>query len=284
MTKIAFIGFGEAAQAFTKTLRDNFITQVSAFDTFETTKIRVAAESLNVTLHETPQTAVDGADWIISAVTAGQSLIAAQSFMTASGQVFFDINSVSPQRKIETSAHVKAQGADYVDMAVMTPVHPKGHRSSVLIAGDTAGVEKRLRDLDFNFEVISTTPGDATAIKMVRSLFVKGLEALTVQTLLAADSAGCFDRVAKSLENSYPGLNWPDFAAYQIERVGTHGKRRAEEMRESAVTMENLGHHTGEALASATADLQDRIGALGLRLDANAPLEMLVREIQKGLK
>jgi hypothetical protein len=95
---------------------------------------------------------------------------------------------------------------------------------------------------------------------MVRSLFVKGLEAITVETLLAAHASGCLDYILKSLGGSYPGLGLPDFARYQFERTTKHGKRRAAEMRESAVTLDGLGLHG--ALAAAIADVQEKMGGL----------------------
>ncbi len=81
-------------------------------------------------------------------------------------------------------------------------------------------------------DVVGETAGDATAVKMVRSLFVKGLEAITVEAALAAAASGCFDRVMTSLEKSYPGLGWPDNVSYNFERTLRHGARRAAEMRE----------------------------------------------------
>ncbi len=126
------------------------------------------------------------ADWIVSAVTADQSLEAAETACAwlRPGQTFFDINSVSPDRKRATAANVNATGAVYIDMAVMAPVHPKGHRTKVLLAGPVAAdMSGQLSALGFDFETVGSEAGAATAIKMVRSLFVKGLEAITVEAL-----------------------------------------------------------------------------------------------------
>lgn len=209
-----------------------------------------------------PKDAVAGTDWVFSAVTADQSLEAARAAapFCGAGQVFFDINSVSPARKRDSAA-LFSDGV-YVDMAVMAPVHPRGHATPVLIAGGNAArVAPALSDLGFSLDVVGPEPGAATAIKMVRSLFVKGLEAITVEALLAAQASGCFDYVLQSLTNSYPGLGWPEFASYQFERTTRHGKRRAAEMRESAATLNELGL-TGQ-LADAIADVQMEMGQAG---------------------
>lgn len=283
--KIGFIGFGEAARAFQQSLATTAPhLAFSAYDLlFDTQGMEgacaTAARDRSVELVR-PQD-LSACDWIISAVTADQSLEAAQAACAwlRADQIYFDINSVSPERKRDSAALVASAGATYLDMAVMAPVYPRGHRTPTLIAGSaTGGVAEALGALDFNFEIVGPEPGGATATKMVRSLFVKGMEAITVETLLAAEASGCLDYVMNSLGSSFPGLGWPDFARYQFERTLTHGKRRAAEMRESAATMRTLG--LNDALADAIADTQDRMGALKSRAPADdVDLVTLVRAL-----
>jgi 3-hydroxyisobutyrate dehydrogenase-like beta-hydroxyacid dehydrogenase len=267
--KIAFIGFGEAGRAFQASLADQDPTlEFTAYDLLLDSEGRsgacaTAMKAAGVEAAPSSADAVAKADWIICAVTADQSLPAAQDAAPHihQGQTFFDINSVSPKRKEASAAlfgPISKTGATYLDMAVMAPVHPKGHRTAVLLAGavDDA-LASRLEALGFAFEIVGPKPGAATAIKMVRSLFVKGLEAITVETLLAAQASGCLDHILKSVSGSYPGLGLPDFATYQFERTTRHGKRRAAEMRESAATLNDLGLHG--ALADAIADVQARM-------------------------
>lgn len=280
--KIAFIGFGEAARAFVGTLRGAGDIAFSAFDILTArgrdAALREAAAGLGVRVCAGPAEAVEGADWIVSAVTAADSLEAGRSVAAAlrPGQVFIDINSVSGGRKQETARAVTAGGGAYLDMAVMAPVHPRGHRTPILIAGpQTVEMGHRLGLLGFDLEIAGEEIGAATTIKMLRSMFVKGLEAITVQTLLAARAAGRFDEVYASLSKSFPGLGWPAFPRYLVERVATHGIRRAAEMRESAVTMAELGFPAGHDLALAVAALQQEVGGLGLKLDRDGNLESL---------
>ncbi len=262
--RVAFIGFGEAARAFVDSLAATAPSiTFAAFDLRQDDEMAKAMSSRDVRMGADPCAAIEGADWVFSAVTADQSFLAAKSVEAglAAGQVFFDINSVSPERKRKTAALVVAQGADYIDMAVMAPVHPKGHATPVLTAGRRAAeMNKALAELGFSSEAVGVEPGEATAIKMVRSLFVKGLEAITVEALLAASASGCFERVYASLSKSFPGLGWPEHAAYAFERTLKHGNRRAAEMRESAVTLDGLGLQGG--LADRIADVQEAMGAL----------------------
>ncbi len=273
VTRIGFIGFGEAARAWCTSLPRDGTVRISAYDILLETEARqgfeVAAKALGVTLAEGSHQAIRDADIVVSAVTAAQSLIAAQSVAGAvrPGQVYLDINSVSPGRKRDTAALISDTGAAYVDMAVMAPVHPKGHRTPVLIAGaDVPALQDFLDGFGFDHDRVGPEPGAATTIKMIRSLFVKGLEALTVQALTAADSAGVYDRIFASLSGSYPGLNWDKFPGYQFERVATHGIRRAAEMRESAATLREMGFAEGGDLAAAVAELHQAVGQAGLAL------------------
>ncbi len=244
MTVFAIIGFGEAGRAFRASLGD---VRVIAWDIKlqgeGAAAMRAAMKDACVEAAPGPDGFGD-ADWIISAVTADQSHIAAASVAPhiRQGQLFIDINSVSPDRKRANAALIEGAGGRYLDMAVMQPVLPRGHRTPVLVAGHEArALMPELLALGFQADVAGDAPGAATAIKMVRSLFVKGLEAITIECLLAAEASGCTDEIMASLSGSYPGLGWPDFPAYTFERVMTHGIRRAAEMDEVGATLDALG-------------------------------------------
>ncbi|MGN6470072.1 MAG: DUF1932 domain-containing protein [Rhizobiaceae bacterium] len=282
--RIGFLGFGEAARAFCDSLAGEGLA-FSAYDILlddagRAEAMRDAMRGRNVTIAESPAGLRD-ADWIISAVTADQSLIAARSLLPhlVQGQVVIDLNSVSPGRKRQTAEEVGTAGAAYLDMAVMAPVHPRGHRTPVLLAGEQAeALSREIAALGFNGRVVGDRPGAAAAIKMVRSVFVKGLEAITVEALLAAEASGCFEEILASLSSSYPGLDLPKTAPYQFERTLRHGARRAAEMRESAATLNALGLRGG--IAAETAEIQERMGRAGKSVDPDeADLRTLVRSV-----
>jgi 3-hydroxyisobutyrate dehydrogenase-like beta-hydroxyacid dehydrogenase len=282
--RIGFIGFGEVGRALCDSLAGSGIS-FAAYDLLLDDKERAEAmcaamRERNVTIAETPAGLRD-ADWIISAVTADQSLIAARSMLPhlVQGQVVIDLNSVSPGRKRQTAEEVRAAGAAYFDMAVMAPIHPRGHRTPVLLAGEEADrLAREMAALGFDCRVVGDRPGAATAIKMVRSVFVKGLEAITVEALLAAEASSCFEEILASLSSSYPGLDLPNTAPYQFERTLRHGARRAAEMRESAATLDALGLRGG--IAAETAEIQERMGRAGKIVNPDEPnLRGLVRAV-----
>lgn len=266
--RIGFLGFGEAARAFCDSLaapgRRFVAYDVKLGRESEAAAMRAAMEERRVAIAESPAGLAD-ADWLFSAVTADQSFAAARSVLPhlVQGQLLIDINSVSPGRKRETAMLVVGAGAAYLDMAVMAPVDPRGHRTPVLVAGAPVdAVWPAMAEMGFSGRVVGQQAGDATAIKMVRSLFVKGLEAITVEALLAAEASGCFEEIMASLCASYPGLDLPTMASYQFERTLRHGARRAAEMRESAVTLDALGLRGG--LADEIAAVQELMGACGV--------------------
>src|SRR5690606_39202686 len=127
--------------------------------------------------------AMRGADLVFCAVTASSSLAAAESAKPhlAAEQFFLDINSVSPARKREVGAAMAGHGR-YVDVAVMAPVHPARHRTPMLLAGPFAdALAPHMRRLGMRVGIAGPEIGMAAAIKMIRSVMVKGLEALSFE-------------------------------------------------------------------------------------------------------
>jgi 3-hydroxyisobutyrate dehydrogenase-like beta-hydroxyacid dehydrogenase len=113
-----------------------------------------------------------------------------------------------------------------------------------------------------NAKLAGTRIGDASAIKMMRSVMIKGLEALTAESMLAARRAGVEESVLASLQASDPGIDWTRRSSYNLERMMLHGARRAAEMREVAKTLSDYG--IPNRLAIAIAEWQDEIASLQL--------------------
>jgi 3-hydroxyisobutyrate dehydrogenase-like beta-hydroxyacid dehydrogenase len=264
---ISFIGFGEAGQAIAAGLREAGVGPMSAWDILfpqhEGEKLRHAAEAAGVRRASSAADAVRDADMIVSAVTAASSVEAAQSVKAhLAGKPFFlDINSVSPGRKQET-ARLLGAAARYVDVAVLAPIYPARHQTPMLLAGsDADDVVPALAKLGMRVTVAGREIGAAAAIKMVRSVMIKGIEALTLECFLAASRAGVIDEVAASMKNNYPGLDWAKIVPYNLERMASHGERRAAEMEEVADTLRELG--VEPLMTAATVKRQREMGQIG---------------------
>jgi 3-hydroxyisobutyrate dehydrogenase-like beta-hydroxyacid dehydrogenase len=274
--KLCFIGFGEAGQAFASGLREAGVETMAAWDILfpepAGQKLRAAADAIGVRAGTSASDAVHGADIVISAVTAASSLEAAQSVRPhlRDAQYFLDINSVSPGRKQET-AKLLANVGRYVDVAVLAPVHPARHRTPLLLAGPHAeAINPALAAMQMRASVAGPEVGSAAAIKMVRSVMIKGIEALTLECFLAASRAGVVEEVAASLTNNYPTLDWAKIIEYNIERMANHGIRRAAEMDEVADTLRELG--VDPLMATATATRQREMGRIGKQSPVQAAL------------
>lgn len=205
-----------------------------------------------------------GADVIVSAVTAASALaVARQAAATIAGdQVFLDINSIAPDDKRAGAAVIEAAGATYVEAAVISPVAPHGHAVPMLLGGrGAARLAERLRPLGMNVEVVAGEIGAASAIKMCRSIVMKGLEALVFECLATARHHGVAERVLANLDDAFPGFDWDKRSAYMLGRVIAHGARRAEEMRCAAATVSAAGLEP--LMAEATARRQQWAADLG---------------------
>lgn len=290
--RVAFIGFGEAGQTVSRGLLAAGSARIRAYDILfgssEGRSLEQAAEQMGVARAASHVDALGEADIVFLAVTASASMEATRACLPGlrKGQLFLDINSVSPQRKIETAALVAPTGALYVDVAVMAPVAPYAHAVPCLIGGPgAAALLPRALAMGMKMEKVADRVGQASAIKMFRSIMIKGLEALIVESMLAASEYGVESRVLASLAETFPTLDWEKISGYYIERTVSHGKRRAAEMREVAATLEGIGIEP--LMARATAERQQWMADLGVKaLLGGRKTEdraELVRAIRKAL-
>ena len=135
----------------------------------------------------------------------------------------------------------------------MAPVAPQRLKVPMLLGGTgAANCAEQLRSIGLNVKPVSEQVGVASAIKMCRSIIIKGLEAITVESMFTARRYGAEKLVLESLAATYPHMGWdatlPD---YLISRVAEHGKRRAAEMREAAQAVTDAGMEPLTAMATA---------------------------------
>jgi len=269
--RLATIGFGEAAEAFSSGWRGTYAGGIACFDVKVhhpggRAGLEARAGNSGVTTAETAADAVAGAPVIFSLVTADQALIAAQQCAPhlSAEALWFDCNSCSPGTKRQAAHIIEAAGGVYVDVAVMAPVHPKRHQTPLLVSGPQTGAAiDVLEALGMRPVLAGDEVGQASSIKMFRSVMIKGLEALTGECLLAARRAGVERDVLASLQASDPGFDWAARSAYSLERMMLHGERRAAEMREVSRTISELG--LPSRMSDAITEWQAQIA--GLHLD-----------------
>ncbi|MDO6415560.1 DUF1932 domain-containing protein [Sphingomonas sp. BIUV-7] len=266
-TDLNFIGFGEAALAFAEGMTIPFGAYDRKTAPGATRGAKLADyRRLGAVPFSDNADAVGSVDLILSLVTADQALPAARESASEiqTGALYCDMNSVAPDTKRAAAGLIEAAGGRYVDVAVMAPVHPARRDVPLLLSGTHAEAgAAALRAAGFTrLRVLPGGVGAASATKMIRSVMVKGLEALTAECVLAATQAGLRDEVFGALNASWPGTDWLEKADYNLERMMVHGIRRAEEMEEVVKTLDGLG--TGSAMTRGTVERQRAIGLLGL--------------------
>ena len=281
---IGIIGFGEAGGILGQDLVKRGGVSVRAYDILLEDAVRGSAmraklAAAKVDAAPDHAAAARGADLVISAVTAASSSLVSKTIAPhlAADQVYLDINSVSPEAKRKSAAVVEASGATYVEAAVMAPIAPKRIAVPMLLGGKRAqDVAAVLTPMGFDATAVADTIGVASAIKMCRSVMIKGLEALTVECLLGARRYGAEAEVLASLHGTFPDMGWQkDLPNYLVSRVAEHGRRRAAEMREVSATLDDGGIEP--RMSVATAILQDwfvdALAARGIAYKANGAFD-----------
>ncbi|MDO9093694.1 MAG: DUF1932 domain-containing protein [Rubrivivax sp.] len=271
---ITIIGYGEVGKILAEDLREQD-QAVTAFDIKLlgelAAPLREHATRHGVKLAASHAEAVRGAGLVISAVTASQTGAVAQACAPAIGQAFYlDFNSASPGAKAEAAVHIDGAGGRYVEGAVMTLIGGYRIQVPLLLGGPhAAALLPVITPLGFAAKVASGRLGVASATKLCRSVMIKGLEVMLIESLTTARHYGVEDAVIASLDETYPGVDWQKQATYAFQRVIEHGRRRGEEMQEAARTVRDAGLTPLSAAGTAQRDTwvaeQGDAGVFGTR-------------------
>ena len=262
--RVGLVGYGEVGRILAEDLRERGLA-VAAYDlklgTVADAPLGRHAAQHGVSLAGSHAELASQADFIVSAVTASQTVAVAESCAPAVRRdaFFLDFNSASPGAKITAAERVGAGGARYVEAAVMTAIAPYRIRVPLLLGGGwpprrrrscrcswrsgsiRGGAAAAARGPRVRRTVASDKFGVASATKMCRSVIVKGLEAMVIESFTAARAYGVEDQLLASLAETFPGIDWEKQGGYFFQRAIQHGRRRAEEMREATETVREAG-------------------------------------------
>src|SRR5260221_11345246 len=282
---IGLVGYGEVGRILAEDLRKQDV-RVTAYDLKLRSDqaggaLRDHASAHGLALRDSHGDVAAKADFIVSAVTASQAVPVGQACAPAvkQGAWFLDFNSASPGAKRRAAALIDGGGGRYVEGAVMTSIPPYRIKVPLLLGGSGAGaLAPLLVELGFDAKVASKELGVASAVKMCRSVMIKGMEAMVIEAFTTARAYGVEDAVLASLRETYPGIDWEKQGAYFFQRVIEHGRRRSEEVREVAETVREIGLSPWSAQGTAerqawVADLADEglFGPKGTKTFARSP-------------
>lgn len=248
----AFIGFGEVSHSISKGLRGDFPEKISitAYDAvlgsgkpLEKT-VRDRAAEVGVSLVDSLEKAVADADVVFCAVQGAYSLEvgeAARGFLK-NGALYIDLTTANPKHKLALEQSFAARGIDFVDAAMLGPLPLYLHKVPMLISGTGADrAEKIMRECNMDVTPVTGSAGEASKIKLTRSVFMKGLQALLVETFLFARKAGVEDVVLDSLAATMGKASFTDTLKRLVTADLVHAERRAHEVADSALVMKDLG-------------------------------------------
>jgi 3-hydroxyisobutyrate dehydrogenase-like beta-hydroxyacid dehydrogenase len=273
---IGLVGYGEVGRILAEDLRKQDVRVMACDIKLRSDQagrpLREHASSHGVALTASHAELARQSDLIVSAVTASQAVPVAEACAGGlkKGGWFLDFNSASPGAKQRAASLIDGGGGHYVEAAVMTSVPPYRLKVPLLLGGGGASeLAPRLVQLGFAARVASERIGVASAVKMCRSVMVKGLEAMVIESFTTARAYGVEDAVLASLRETFPGIDWEKQGAYFFQRVIEHGRRRSEEVREVAETVREIGLEPWSAQGTAErqawiADLADE-GLFGER-------------------
>jgi 3-hydroxyisobutyrate dehydrogenase-like beta-hydroxyacid dehydrogenase len=275
---IGLIGIGEAGLAVAAGLVDAAQVRVLGHDVrladpASSDGLREAAARAGIELVPGPAEVAASSSVVFSFVTArsAETVARATAPHLTPGHLYVDANSAAPDLMLRVARVIEASGARFADAAVMAAVPPHGHRVPILASGGGApDLVDFAAAVGMQVEVVDGEAGAASCVKMLRSLLVKGVEALILQTGLAAHQFGVFDRVLDSMAD-LAFENWRALADYLLSRTALHGQRRGHELEEVAATLAGLSLDPGLAEAGARALLAvSADGRLRQSLDGHA--------------
>lgn len=263
--RIGLIGLGEAGGAIASGLAESGVAIVGYDVRADTPAIRATAERAGVTLAGSVAELVAAVDVVMCLTKAAAAVPVARMAAAelSARHVYADLNSASPAVKRGAAAAVEPTGARFADVAVMAAVPPRRHLVPMLVSGCGAkAFSDQVSPFGMNAEVLGDRVGQASAVKMYRSLLIKGIEALVFECAIGASAEGALDRVLESMTGSLPFGDWAELATYLMGRTVAHGDRRAAELREVAATLEEAG--IDPSLANAAAARLEWVAARGL--------------------
>ncbi len=246
---IAFIGFGEAAFHIANGLKSEGLDKIVAYDVNQDHEkfgaiIRKRAEEAGITLVETLEAAYSNARLVASLTSAKVAYQVAKSVIPnlSAGQVFIDMNATSPTVKHDIGNIQRVEGVQVCDAAIMSTVPGNGHRVEIFLSGEGADTfYSELSKYGMKLSDLNAPLGGSSAIKMFRSVFMKGLPQLMIESMYPALKFGALDALVTSINESLYGKTLDELANMLVARTMVHAGRRAKEMEEVVATLESMG-------------------------------------------
>jgi len=269
--KIGFIGFGGAGYGLAKGLRQAGLQEICFFDKLWDTSpygdvIQKRATETGADLLKTIEELSSASEVLISCVTGSSAISAAETATPFLNEkhLYADVNTASPRVKEEVAKIIEKGGAAFVDVAMMGAIPAFLHRVPILASGKGAALFKqKMEPFGMNITCIGDKPGQASAIKLFRSIFTKGLLALLLETLNATHKYQVDRPVIESIAETIEKNTFLETVRLQVTKGVVNAERMAHEMEEVIQMLQDLGMPA--TMAQATKQKLAWCSDLGLR-------------------
>jgi 3-hydroxyisobutyrate dehydrogenase-like beta-hydroxyacid dehydrogenase len=268
MTNIAFVGFGELASSLAAGLARSGRHRLRAYIRAwpgASERYEGGLKAADTTPYGSLAEAMADAEVVLAAAPAmvSNQLAREAGAHLKPGALYAELATASGADKKAAAAALEPYRVLYADAAVLGTVASDGYRVPILVSGPGASALRSLLDPEgFNVTEIAGPVGQAALVKLLRSAYLKGRDALIVETLLAARRHGLQEVVVESLNRPGDRLPFNDIATRVLCSVAVHAGRRAHELEQSGEALREVG--IDPALARAASQALDRIAQLGL--------------------
>lgn len=235
---LGFIGFGEAAFELASGLKEQGIQKMKAYDPLwdepkYSELIRSRAMESNVTIVHSMEAAIKDVKAIIVAVPADKALEVSEKLksLVTNESVYIDVSAASPNIKKQIGLNISNSGWKFVDAAMMGPLPVYKHRVPILASGNgTDRFIEMMTVYGMNIEKVSEIPGEATAAKLIRSIYMKGVVGLYLEMLEAAQHFNVEKLVIDSLSETINGRTFEETMNRLVTGTALHASRRSIEL------------------------------------------------------
>ena len=252
MVSLGFVGFGEAAYYLTEGLREEGLEKIFVFDVVLSARsegqlYNQAIERVKKTgavVRQSPADLADSADILVLAVPAQFTESAAGDLIPhlKAGQLLVDVTTAAPLVKKQLGEDCSYRKIMFADSPMLGPLIVDRHKVPIITCG--SGAQRwhdEMRPFGMSIEVIEGSPGTATQIKLARSIFTKGFEALLVETFMFARKCGVESIVMDSIGKTLDKATFEQSANRYMASDLFHAARKAHEMKDAIDIMRSMG-------------------------------------------
>jgi len=240
--KIAIIGLGEVGRCYARALHAGGL-ELELCDARPSPSAQDLAAEWKLPVHDSIGAWLRACDLILSCVTGAHALGVVEQCLTQAhqGAVLCDLTTASPDTKRSALRRANESKVRYVDVAIMGAISLSLERTPLIAAGDGAAeFASVLTAIGGRVTVVEGAAGDAIALKILRSVFTKGMEALSVELLMAAEKQGVREKLYEQLRD-IDETPLRTFVDMLVRTHVVHARRRAHEVHDAAAELAKHG-------------------------------------------